>query len=175
VSTQRARSLAEDLAQRFTEDAPPVAVEHIARALDLELVHVDLATDTSGVLVTVGDKTKICVQEKDHRNRRRFTIAHEIGHFVLKHNFGGEHVHVDKGSLVFTSFRNPRSSKGIDPKEIEANQFASCLLMPAKLVRRAVEDLPPWPLDDPQINTLAKKFQVSVQAMTIRLTSLNLI
>ena len=63
----------------------------------------------------------------------------------------------------------------MDAKEIEANQFAACLLMPSRLVRERVKALNAEQLYDFHVTALAKDFHVSEQAMTIRLTSLKLL
>jgi hypothetical protein len=125
----------------------------------------------SGLLVSKGDSTVIAVQETDPSNRQRFTIAHEIGHYCLRHQFEpGEHVHVDRGHLITP--RNSRSRTGVDPKEIEANQFAACLLMPSKLLSRAIKEFKTDSLRDYHVARLAEEFKVSEQAMTIRLSTL---
>jgi len=79
-------------------------------------------------------------------------------------------VHVDRGSYV--SERGTRAAAGIDPKEIEANQFAESLLMPTKLMREHVERVGYLPLDENDVKRLARDFDVSEQAMTIRLSVL---
>jgi len=174
MTVQRARNAAAETLANLDVDRAPIDVERVARRLGMDVVEVDLGPDVSGLLVTVGEKAKICVHEGHHRNRKRFTIAHEIGHYVLKHQFGTEHVHVDKGSSVFINHRNPKSSEGIDPKEIEANQFAACLLMPTGLIQDAVKR-DKLPLAEERVSSLAKAFQVSEQSMTIRLTTLGMI
>jgi Zn-dependent peptidase ImmA (M78 family) len=55
--------------------------------------------------------------------------------------------------------------------EVQANQFAASLLMPARLIREHVEQRPK-PLGDVDVSELARTFNVSEQAMTIRLTTL---
>ena len=59
--------------------------------------------------------------------------------------------------------------------EIEANAFASSLLMPEKLVRDYVRQMSEKDLFDWQVEDLAEAFNVSEQAMTIRLTTLGLL
>src|SRR5215217_2962642 len=123
MNLRQVKVLAEDLAEERGKGRFPVNVEAIARSLGLDLVKTDLGPDVSGLLVFDGASGQIYVHEKDHEVRRRFTIAHEIGHHYLRHQFeSGEHVHVDRGNYI--SQRGPRSSDGIDPKEVEANQFA---------------------------------------------------
>jgi hypothetical protein len=168
------RERAEQLLVDLGIDSAPIPVEKIARALKLDVVFSDLGNDVSGVLVTGGPRVRICIQKTDAPARKRFTMAHEIGHFHLGHRFApGEHVHVDRGYVI--QMRSPRSSTGEDKLEVEANQFAAALLMPKKLVRAAVEDEGGAPVEDSAVGRLARKFQVSEQAMTIRLTVLGLL
>lgn len=168
-----AQSQAERLVERLGIEAAAVDVREVAATLGLSVMETDLGEGMSGLLVTGGGKKLICVQKGDHKHRQRFTIAHEIGHFHLRHQFEpGEHVHVDKG--LFVSQRGPRASEGIDSKEIEANQFAASLLMPSRLVLREAQAIGE-PLSEEAIRQLARTFQVSEQAMTIRLTTLGLL
>jgi Zn-dependent peptidase ImmA (M78 family) len=171
MSLRTARYQGEALAEAFGCVRPPVDVERIAKRLGLKVVDFDLGEDISGLLISKGDSTVIAVQENDHPNRKRFTIAHEIGHYHLRHQFEpGEHVHVDRGHLIMP--RNSRSSEGTDRKEIEANQFAACLLMPSKLLMRSIKALKVGSLCDDHVEELANEFEVSEQAMTIRLSTL---
>jgi Zn-dependent peptidase ImmA (M78 family) len=171
MSLRTARYQGEALAEAFGFTKPPIDVEQIARRLKLKVVDFDLGEDISGLLISKGDSTIIAVQESDHPNRKRFTIAHEIAHFHLRHQFEpGEHVHVDRGHLITP--RNSRSSTGLDSKEIEANQFAACLLMPSKLLMRSIKSLKVTSLRDDHVAKLADEFEVSEQSMTIRLSTL---
>lgn len=151
----------------FGISEPPVDTAAIARRLGIDVVVADLDDDISGLLVTGRKDPVICVNKKHSRNRQRFTIAHEIAHYQLGHQFvRGQHLHVERG--VFISQRTGRSSEAIDPKEIEANQFAACLLMPKALLESQIQ----VPVSDDDVTALAKKFGVSEHAMTIRLTRL---
>ena len=117
----------------FGPKDPPVDVKEIAKKLGLTVVVEDLDEEISGLLTTAETERTICVNKKHSRNRQRFSIAHEIGHHQLGHQFvPGEHVHVDRGVQI--SQRSGRSSEAIDSKEIEANQFAACLLMPKAML-----------------------------------------
>lgn len=175
MNLRQVRMLAEDLADERGKGRLPVNVEAIARSLGLDVVKADLGPDVSGLLVFNGAKGQVYFNQKDHEVRRRFTIAHEIGHHYLRHQFeSGAHVHVDRGNYI--SQRGPRSSDGIDPKEVEANQFAASLLMPSKMLRARIAKMPKAkPLLDHHVSLLAREFQVSEQAMTIRLTGLGLL
>ena len=103
-----------------------------------------------------------------HPNRRRFTLAHEIGHHLLHKSYLANNVHVDKIVLLP---RNFVSSQAKDIKEIQANAFAAELLMPEVELRRyRAVDLN----DDDLLYGLAKKLKVSVTALTYRLNNLGM-
>lgn len=174
MSAYTARTAAERIISRLGINTAPVDVCKIASDLGLAVVTENLGSDVSALLVTDGKSSVIGVHGQHAPTRQRFSIAHEIGHFVLRHQFQpGEHVHVDSGRYV--SERGLKASAGVDPKEIEANQFAASLLMPAKLVRAHVSRFGKGPLLEDELKELAHEFVVSEQAMTIRLTTLGLI
>jgi Zn-dependent peptidase ImmA (M78 family) len=119
-------------------------------------------------------KIVIGANKSHHPHRQRFTIAHELGHFLLHK---GETVHVDEGrGALAINLRDSESSKGEDNEEKEANLFAAELLMPAKFLKKDLEgksfDLL---ADTTLLDGLAKKYQVSTQALTFRLANLGYI
>jgi Zn-dependent peptidase ImmA (M78 family) len=167
------RERAERLARQFDQTRAPIDAEAIAVALNVRVVYADLGADVSGLLVTRDSGATICVQKTDVPQRQRFTLAHELAHHVLRHHLRpGSHVHVDRGNYI--SQRGPRSAAGVDPAEIEANQFAASLLMPAALVRSHAQKMDRC-LHDVDVVKLAETFEVSEQAMTIRLGTLKLL
>jgi Zn-dependent peptidase ImmA (M78 family) len=173
VRTETARREAENLVERFGANTAPVDVNKIAKALGLQIVYSELGENVSGLLVTRDGTSAICVRETDALVRQRFTIAHEIGHFRLRHQFeAGEHVHVDEGWKV--TARSNNRTVGADPKEVEANQFAASLLMPTKLLNQRVSRFGIGRLDDDHVAELAREFKVSEQAMALRLAALGL-
>jgi Zn-dependent peptidase ImmA (M78 family) len=96
--------------------------------------------------------------------RRRFTIAHELGHVLL---LAHDDLHVD-GKLML---RDATSSQGNDRREIEANAFAAELLMPVEMLRHEIVLRGGIDLDDDRdVGGLARIFGVSVQALLIRLS-----
>jgi Zn-dependent peptidase ImmA (M78 family) len=67
--------------------------------------------------------------------RRRFTIGHELGHWVL-HQQGQTTIFCRHGQIEEEAGED---RPPLDPIEEEANQFAAALLMPAELLRREYE------------------------------------
>jgi Zn-dependent peptidase ImmA (M78 family) len=148
----------------------PVDVWEVARRLGVRIERADLGEDCSGVLVRRGETAVIGVNYAHHPNRQRFTIAHELGHFVL--HKGAKYI--DKG-IPTVQFRNAESSTGTQTEEREANQFAAALLMPAGLLRREFQKHPFDLGDDYALNVLCGLFGVSSQAMSFRLVNLGLL
>jgi Zn-dependent peptidase ImmA (M78 family) len=111
------------------------------------------------------DDVQIFIKYDDHPNRKKFTIAHELGHYFLHlKDINGEFVDNDANF-----FRRPDNISTVDQnREVEANQFAAALLMPQRLVYKEWEDCY-------SVNLMAEKFGVSRAAMGNRLTNLGLI
>ena len=149
-------------------DTAPVPVEQVAEHLGINIEFVDFGEDCSAVLVRNRNSTTIGVNKNHYR--RRFSVAHEIAHFVLHKG----NTYVDKEYRV--NFRDLESGSGTKMEEMEANAFAAALLMPATWVKDAFKQQP-FDLieDDNSLKMLAKKFRVSTQAMTYRLINLRII
>ena len=160
---------AEQLLVKAGVDTNPVPVEQVAAQLGIKIELADLGEDCSAVLVRNGGRAVIGVNEDHHPNRQRFSIAHEIAHFVLHEG----DTYIDKGYRVH--FRDLESGSGTKQEEMEANAFAAALLMPAKWVRDAFRQQPFELTGDDSLELLAKKFSVSTEAMTYRLMNLQLI
>jgi Zn-dependent peptidase ImmA (M78 family) len=157
------------LLRDFSLLSVPVDVEQVAQKLGAEVVYGDLEDDMSGFLLREKKVVKIAVNRRHPTNRQRFTIAHECGHLFL-HADRGDRLWVDKAySTVF--YRDASSSSGDKLAEIQANQFAAGLLMPEVLLKEHL----PEELSDVDIFRLALRFQVSEQAMTLRLVLLGVL
>lgn len=96
----------------------------------------------------------IYVNKLHHKNRIRFTIAHEVAHYILHQEFIGD------GVVDDVMYRSNLSDK----MEREANNFAADILMPWPLLSRAMKIN-----NNINIDELAQKFNVSKSAMAIRL------
>lgn len=154
------------LLAKHSANNAPVDVYRIIKDEGISLAFEEMEDDHSGVLLVENGVAAIAVNSTHHPHRQRFSAAHELGHYIL-HSRGRDRLFVDKAyrrSLV--------SSSGTDTDEIEANRFAAALLMPDNLIRQSAGSNPITDLD---ISKLALKFQVSEQAMTLRLVNLGLI
>ncbi len=122
--------------------------------------------ELAGMLVRRQGQTVIGVNSLHHINRQRFTSAHECGHLL----FHKGDVHIDRSFRV--NRRNPVSSQAVDPEEIEANRFAAEILMPYDMIMKHLIEYDIDIEDEKELRGLADKYQVSLQAMTHRVTNL---
>lgn len=81
------------------------------------------ALNGEGFIVSIGDRKEIFINDRIHcRKRRRFTMAHELGHGILNHDISTIH------------YRNSEIDSQTDMQELEANIFARDILMPATVL-----------------------------------------
>ena len=163
--------LTEDLLDKHGVSRPPVPVDQIARKLGAEIRREPTEAGLSGFLLRDTERVIIGVNSNHPSTRSRFTIAHELGHFLLHE---GERVHVDRtGQMFRVKLRGEMASQGTDLEEREANLFAAELLMPEKFIAHDLEKIEELDLeDDALMKRLAKSYGVSVQALTFRLAYL---
>jgi Zn-dependent peptidase ImmA (M78 family) len=160
-SIESIRKEAQRVLSEFRIKSAPVPVEKIATRLGTKIKYAPYEGEIAGMLVRGADETVIGVNSLHHPNRQRFTIAHELGHFLLHKG----DVHIDR------AFRNAISSQAVDPDEIEANRFAAELLMPFNLIKKdSIEHIDVE--DEVTLRELAQKYLVSLQAMTLRVINL---
>ena len=161
-----ARRKAAELLQATSIDRAPVPVEVLAERAGAVIRYEPFDGKLSGMLYRSKEGAVIGVNSLHPTARQRFSIAHEIGHLLLHQ----PELHVDEHAFI--AFRDLQSSTAADPVEIEANQFAAALLMPAEILRKNLMELGNNPDVPDAIHALAQSFQVSQEAMTIRLTKL---
>ncbi|MBY5619957.1 ImmA/IrrE family metallo-endopeptidase [Rhizobium leguminosarum] len=149
---ESAASDARKIAQQNLLKLVPLDVFGLAAVLGLNLVTYPMEEATSGFLQNRDGRWDVGVNSLHHVNRQRFTVAHELGHFML---------HRDHGSFMDgLLFRKSQ----VNPQEREANLFASLLLMPEVEFRLAVANY--------DISEVAKTFAVSQQAVQFRIENL---
>jgi predicted transcriptional regulator len=129
-----------------------------------KISHVDLwggNTSDSGSIQIKGSSFEIRLGMATGPLRDRFTIAHEIGHFVLHYLYRKQILHEDINELVAQRF-------GTDQAEKEANWFAAAFLMPTEEYKREYE------LCNGDHVALSRIFNVSRPASEVRAKSLQL-
>lgn len=146
-----------DLIQEH-QTAAPVQLGKLAKALGLTVKSSTLPAGISGEIRPSGDGYMIKVNRHDSSGRQRFTLAHEIGHYVLHRD------HIGAGISDDALYRSNLS----DAREAEANRFAADLLMPRNLLDAEIAARGPTPLSE-KVPELAAHFGVSERAMKIRL------
>jgi Zn-dependent peptidase ImmA (M78 family) len=156
------------LAERFAVDVgflPGADIEAIVAKLSGKITYQDfwdLEDTTDGSIVIDGPgKFHVFLGSHISPDRTRFTIAHELGHYVLHYllpNFQGR----DVGPV------RARRYGGRDRTEYEANWFAAAFLMPEQAFRETFVEC------GGDMVEIASHFRVSISAAGIRVKTLNL-
>lgn len=173
VRRKHIRTLAHKLLNNQNIVSAPVPVDEIALALGIRVQYEPAENGLSGFILKnlSSQSTLIGINNKHPQKRQRFTLAHELGHYLLHEK---EELHVDRQFQV--KFRDEESSKGEHEDEREANLFAAELLMPVHFIQEYLSKFDALDLeDDPFIDEMAKNYDVSTQAMTFRLAYLGYI
>lgn len=161
INKMRAEGAAWRLAQEYCLDTPgPTPVEDIAMDQGVVCLEANL-TGCLARLVRKGKKgiirTKLGIREP---GRKRFAIAHELGHWFL---------HESESQYFVCTAEQMRDYKG-SPLEVEANIFASELLMPTALFRPLAQDAAPS-LEN--ISELSATFVTSLTATGMKFVDIN--
>lgn len=138
----------------------------------------DLHGGISGLIQRDGDGYAIKVSRSEHPYRRRFTMAHELGHYLLHKSL------LDKAggtndNAMYRNDINGRAYNGEieDIHEAQANSFAANLLMPEEKVREfwiEESERSAHPEGLPSLTAMHRHFHVSPSAMRWRLKNLRL-
>lgn len=142
--------------EQNTKEAP-ILLKPITESLGLKVYVSDFNDPISGMIkkdTRSNSGYSIYVNSTHHKNRMRFTVAHEIAHYILHQEYIGD------GILDDVMYRSSLSSK----MEREANNFAANILMPWSLLDKMMKEN-----TNVSIEELAEKFEVSKSAMSIRL------
>lgn len=161
IRSRLAREKAHNILSMYKITESPVDVIKIATFLGFKVIPFDFPETMSAVIRIEETKKIIAVNKNKSEVRQRFSIAHELGHYLSGHdNFSHE-------SETFID----RDKKYLDPhhrEEKEADEFAAELLMPEIMLKKDVLE------NNLDAVTLAKKYNVSEPAMWIQLINLKL-
>lgn len=151
------RRLAKEAADRLTQpfSTPPIPVVEIAEANGVQVILADFHEYSDQVAGFCDfHAAKLFVNAEDVAVRRNFTIAHELGHWILHRELFEQH---PEQYPVLPRFQ---SASAGDALEQEANHFAANLLVPSRLLK---------PIVGAPVSALASIFMVSKTMMEYRL------
>jgi Zn-dependent peptidase ImmA (M78 family) len=143
-------------------DQVPVHVGAIAELLGIEVISITLTSDISGLIKKVNsysDSYQIQINNTDAAARQRFTVAHELAHYLLHRRSIGTDGVTD--SILYRS-------KLSDRVEAEANRLAAAILLPWSRVRAWHQEHYQCEPDVNHLEELAKAFRVSSLAVGFR-------
>lgn len=167
------RALAEEYARQYNPDnLAPFPYQNVLEACpDLEIYFSEIEDmNVAGAILYQEDRFTIFVNTNKSQTQQNFTLGHGLAHYFLHKDI----VQHDKGIIDGENvLEGPNTTYRPDNDitqriEVEANNFASSLLMPAHLVYKA------WEATE-SIQKCAKIFKVSPVAMSLRLASLGLV
>lgn len=141
---------------RFQQEFP-VKVGSVAKELGVTIKISTLPAGISGEIRELDGAIVIKVNRHDSKERQRFTIAHEISHFLLHKDRIGD------GIIDDVLYRSCLS----DELEAQANRLAADIVMPWTLIKRSLDRINAEKLEQ-KIEIIANEAEVSVIAMKIR-------
>lgn len=142
-----------------------VPIHEIAYALDIKEIRCELVSSFEGVLITTPERGSgsILVNSQSGSKRQRFTIGHELGHFLCTHHqpmMGSGFQCTKKDMSIFSTSENTLHWR----QEAEANTFAIELLAPhsrMKFYTRSAANLE-------KVLSFAEEFDISKEAAARR-------
>lgn len=155
------------LAERIHELDPDLplgfSIEDLCRRLDIQDIEDKPVTSFAAMLLMHPDKAwgSIIVANSSSPQRRRFSIGHELGHFLMpshRPREGTQFMCLEEHMRLENTGTADRAKK----MEAEANRFAAQLLMPPQRIRSNLKSRQP---DLAEIVRLAGEFNVSKAAM----------
>ena len=164
-----------------------IDMKELMQVYNIYYIPKELPDNISGASMSTKSKKQIIVVNKDQpEKRKKFTIAHELGHLILGHDTS---LNIQDKAIVNHDsqpknpsqilFRDDKTSEGSDWREIEANHFAASLLMPKDLLNKEINKLIQNNsrnyLSEYNVHELAEIFGVSAISMSIRLSRLGFI
>lgn len=161
----------------------PVDLEFLCKKLGVvKTSRMRFSSHSGEISVKSDGKVKIWINPADHPNRQRFTLAHELGHLIYDII---PYLRTEEGASDFIDDNDSLRRDGRQhPEEYRANDFAAKLLMPKKLlIEHSNEIIESIRSDlgvkkvpvDLFVSKMASKFNVSEQAMRIRLENVGAI
>lgn len=195
-SAEAIKALVKEILKEINYKGGPVDLERVCLALSICLVHSEQdIRDIDGVPILGSanfTRKLITINAHGNKNRERFTLGHEIGHFQLKHEaYLTSETIIERDLLI----KETSQSLGYERLEYQANTFSSNLILPDEFFRIKVahfryllkirdighgyifvDDQPHNKvIYDELLTSLSNYFEVSKQAIQIKLKSLKML
>jgi Zn-dependent peptidase ImmA (M78 family) len=152
--TEYARKLLSELDIK----SAPIYPRKVARDLGISVWERKADSGYDGYLISANGAWGIMINSSIRsKARRRFTVAHELGHYYIDHHNGTSYQCFGKDIGVISSSARQ--------EEREANEFAVELLMPDELFRK---DIRQRDIGLETVNSLATKYGTSMTSTAIR-------
>ena len=159
--------LAKALLRQIAGLKPPVPVREIAEALGIYEIREEPLSGLEGCLITPDDKSEgaILVHKDRPETRKRYTIGHELGHYINPWHkaVSAEGFRCSSKDMRAESFKAGDRTRQM---EVEANKFSADLLMPEKLFQESINRFAGVDID--HILSIADKYVVSREATARR-------
>lgn len=167
----------------FKDNVDYENLEHYLEGIGIEIYYAEIS-DVDGYLRINSDNglPRIVVKANQYSPRQRFTMAHELGHLVLHHNFlpwekWNQNKEKSKDEVLeVTMYRGGQYNLAESKKEVEANDFAGAFLMPIRKIQKIIQQFKES--EGRNIRTselkhlISDQFKVSVPAASMRLKRL---
>lgn len=150
------RQMARKVLRECEIQSPPVDLRKVLSAYGMQYEEVDDFPDSvDALIIEDGSRVYAAVNARQHPHRQRFSIAHELGHYLLHREYDG----ADAISIDNPPSEDPEiGSKS--PIEAEADLFAGELLVPVEMLK---------PYAREPLSAIGKVFAVSEQVVSIAL------
>ncbi len=140
-------------------ESVPVPIEKILETFNIQIAKAP-SKEFSGILIRKSEGAMVGINSSEPKTRQRFSLGHELGHFLL---------HESKDTFV--DHRNTNSATRTT-REQEADMFAAALLMPRNLLKKDIKEIPGGTFTEEKVKLLADKYDVSEPAMKFRILNL---
>lgn len=156
IKASKPHTAAKEVLAKSNQTRPPIDVHAVARDLGVAVFARPFPNALSALILRHGKNAFIGVNSHQAPVRQRFSVAHELGHFVLHH---ADHHFIEyaaglEGEVPGYDWEHERA----------ANQFAAELLMPAEMVKRDARTT--------SLARLARRYDVSQEAIGFRMANL---
>lgn len=162
--TSKAQQDPENIAKYLTKDLSldtkrAINLDYVLTELNIRITKQKIKKGILGACKAVGLKRLIIIDpDINHEGRERFTIAHEMGHIIMRHGSTA----CDSNDL----FPSEGANTSVHRIEKDANAFASELLMPASEI---IKTLKKHNVNLDSATMLADRYNVSLTSAAIKL------